>query len=220
VLGRAVLGRAAPWALPAPAPAPVRPTLRPVSGQLSFLTAGTQPPAVADLEGLLLGMAQLVRLGGTARMSVLVDGQWRVGAVLAAYEERGLRGETASTLERHTAVRTPFVRTLLPLAERWVRGAVKAVPARWSLDGTRLRLWAIAAGQADEHGYLLRLGHSDIAVWEPAGAALAAAGLPASFVGARTDGPAYRLVGRRRMARLREYIGEPPDGAPAGGWPG
>jgi hypothetical protein len=198
----------------------VRPTLRHVSGQLSFLTAGAQPPAVADLEGLLLGMAQIVRLGGTARMSVLVDEPWRVNAVLAAYEERGLRGETAPTLERQTSVRTPFARTLLPLADRWVRGAVKAIPARWSLDGTRLRLWAVASGRVDEHGYLLRLGHSDTAVWEPAGAALAAAGLPASFVGARADGPAYRLVGQRRLARLREYIGEPPHGAPAGRWPG
>ncbi len=191
-----------------------------MSGQLSFLTAGTEPPAVADLEGLLLGMAQVVRLGGTARLSVLVDEPWRVDAVLGAYRERGLRGETALTLEGQTAVRTPFVRMLLPLAERWVRGAVKAVPPRWSLDGARLRLWAIAAGRLDDHGYLLRLGHSDTSVWEPAGSALAAVGLPATFVGARPQGPAYRLVGRRRTARLREYVGEPPPDASPDSWPG
>ena len=48
---------------------PIPPTLRPVPGQLSFLTAGVRPPAVDDLEGLLLGVAQVVRLGGTARLS-------------------------------------------------------------------------------------------------------------------------------------------------------
>jgi hypothetical protein len=197
----------------------IRPTLRVVSVQLSFFTAGTQPPAVADLEGVLLGTAQLVRLGGTARLSVLVDGRWRVDALLAAYRERGLRGETASTLEGQTAVRTPFARTLVPVAEGWVRGAVKAVPPRWSLDGIRLRMWAIAAGRLDEHTYLLRLGHNDATVWGSAGAALTAVGLPGSFVGARPDGPAYRLAGRRRLVRLREYLGDPPPGA-ADDWPG
>jgi hypothetical protein len=190
-----------------------------VSWQLSFLTAGAGPPAVADLEGLLLGMGQVVRLGGTARVSVLVDEAWRVDAILAAYGERGLRAETVSTLEQLTAVRTAFARTLLPLAERWARGAVKAVPPRWALDGPRLRLWTIAAGRLDDRGYLLRLAPHDSTVWEPAGAALAAVGLPASFVGPRADGPAYRVVGRRRLARLREYVGEPPSGAPGGRWP-
>jgi hypothetical protein len=191
-----------------------------VSGQLSFFTAGTQPPAVADLEGLLLGTAQVVRLGGTARLSVLVGDVWRADALLAAFEERGLRGETAPTLDGQTSVRTPFARTLVPVAERWVRGAVKAVPARWSLDGPRLRMWTVAAGWVDERGYLVRLGHTDATVWEPAGAALAAVGLSASFVGARPNGPAYRLVGRRRLARLREYVGEAPPGAPTASWPG
>src|SRR5205823_7985718 len=115
--------------------------------------------------------------------------------------------------------RTAFTRTLLSVADGWVRGAVKAVPAGWSLDGPRLRLWAVAAGRADEHGYLLRLGHSDTAVWEPAGAALAAVGLAASFVGTRAEGPAYRVVGRRRLARLREYVGDPPPDAADEDWP-
>jgi hypothetical protein len=190
-----------------------------VSGQLSLFAAGSQPPAIGDLEGLLLGVAQVVRLGGTARLSVLVDEPWRVSAVLAAYSQRGLRGETAATVEGQTAVRTPFTRALLPVADRWVRGAVKAVPPRWSLDGPRLRLWAVATGLADEHGYLLRLGRSDPAIWEPAGAALAAAGLAASFVGTRAQGPAYRVVGRRRLARLREYIGDPPPDVSDEGWP-
>ena len=189
--------------------------------QLSFLTAGVRPPAIDDLEGLLLGAAQVVRFGGTARLSVLVDAPWRVDQVLAAYVERGLRGEPApSDDEGVTSVRTPFSRLLRPVAERWVRGAVKAVPPRFVLDGPRLRLWAIGAGRRDDHGYLLRLSPHDPDTWEAAGAALARVGLAATFVGVRAGGPAYRITGRRRLVRLGEYVGERPAGAPEEHWPG
>jgi hypothetical protein len=190
-----------------------------VPGQLSFLTAGVRPPAVDDLEGLLLGAAQVVRLGGTARLSVLVEPSWRVEGVLAAYAERDLRGEAVPGEEGATSVRTPFSRALLPVAERWVRGAVKSVPAGFTLDGSRLRLWAVGAGRRDEHGYLLRLSPHDPAVWEPAGAALAGIGIAGAFVGPRAGGPAYRITVRRRSTRLREYVGEAPAGAPATDWP-
>jgi hypothetical protein len=191
-----------------------------VTSQLSFFTAGTQPPEVADLEGLLLGTGQIVRIGGTARLSVVVPGDWRAEAVLVAYADRGLHGERAHTIDGQLAVRTPFSRQLLPVAQRWARGAMKAIPPRWLLDGPRLRMWAISTGQADAHGYLLRLGPSDAGIWEPAGAALAAAGLAAAFLGPRGGGPAYRIVGRRRLARLREYLGDPPAGAAYPDWPG
>ena len=196
------------------------PNLRGVTSQLSFFTAGTQPPAVADLEGLLLGAGQIVRIGGTARLSVVVpaDG-WRPAALLAAYAARGLHGERAEAIDGQLAIRTPFSRLLLPVSQRWARGAVKAIPPRWPLDGPRLRMWAISAGQADSHGYLFRLAPSDTGIWEPAGAALAAAGLVATFMGPRGGGPAYRIVGRRRLARLREYVGEPPPGAAPPDWP-
>lgn len=188
-------------------------------GQLSFLTAGVRPPAVDDLDGLLLGPAQVVRLGGTARLSVLVEPSWRVGALLAAYQERGLRGEVTAGEEDARSVRTPFSRLLLPVAERWVRGAVKAVPPGFALDGSRLRLWAIGAGRRDEHGYLLRLSPHDPSVWEPAGSALAAVGIAGTFVGPRAGGPVYRVTGRRRAGRLREFVGEAPGGASAQDWP-
>ena len=84
-------------------------------GQLSFLTAGMRPPTVDDLEGLLFGVAQVVRLGGTARLSVLVGDQWRVDELLAAYDERGLRGEVLEE-DGLISVRTPFSRILLPVA--------------------------------------------------------------------------------------------------------
>jgi hypothetical protein len=190
-----------------------------VPGQLSFLTAGVRPPAVDDLEGLLLGVAQVVRLGGTARLSVLVEPSWRVAEVLAAYAERDLRGEAVPGEDGATSVRTPFSRTLLPVAERWVCGAVKSVPPGFALDGSRLRLWAVGAGRRDEHGYLLRLSPHDPAVWEPAGAALAGMGIAGALVGPRAGGPAYRITGRRRSIRLREYVGEAPFGAPSDDWP-
>lgn len=189
-------------------------------GQLSFLTAGVRPPGVDDLEGLLLGVGQVVRLGGTARLSVLVDAPWRVQQVLAAYAERGLRGEVAPGEDDGvTSVRTPFSRTLGPVAQRWVCGAVKSVPAGFVLDGSRLRMWAIGAGRRDDHGYLLRLSPHDDRVWEGAGAALAWVGLAGTFVGPRADGPAYRITGRRRLVRLGEYVGERPTGAPPEHWP-
>jgi hypothetical protein len=190
-----------------------------VPGQLSFLTAGVRPPAIADLEGLLLGAAQVVRLGGTARLSVLVEPSWRVAELLTAFTERDLRGEAVPGEEGAISVRTPFSRSLLPLAERWVSGAVKAVPAGFVLDGSRLRLWAIGAGRRDEHGYLLRVSPHDPAVWDPAGSALARLGITGTFVGPRAGGPAYRITGRRRSARLREYVGDAPAGAVDGDWP-
>lgn len=189
-------------------------------GQLSFLTAGVRPPAVDDLEGLLLGVAQVARFGGTARLSVLVDSRWRANVLRAAYVERGLRGEAAATdQEGVLSVRTPFSRILRPVGERWVRGAVKAVPDGFVLDGCRLRMWAVGAGRRDGHGYLLRLSPHDPDTWEPAGAALAAAGLAGALVGPRADGPAYRITGRRRMVRLGEYVGERPPAAPPEDWP-
>ncbi len=198
----------------------VAPNLPVVTSQLSFFTAGTQPPAVADLEGLLLGTGQVVRMGGTARLSVVVPADdWRPTALLQAYAARGLHGERTEAVDGQISVRTPFSRQLLPVAQRWARGAMKAIPPRWLLDGPRLRMWAISTGQADAHGYLFRLAASDAGVWEPAGAALAAAGLAATFLGPRGGGPAYRIVGRRRLARLREYVGEPPPGALPPDWP-
>ena len=190
-----------------------------MTGQLSFFTAGAQPPAVADLEGLLLGCGQIVRIGGTARLSVVLGEAWRSEAVLIAYADRGLQGERVDTVDGQVSVRTPFSRQLLPISERWARGATKAMPARFLLDGPRLRLWAVAAGRVDTHGYVLGLAPSDSLVWEPAGAALAAAGLAATFLGSRGGGPAYRVVGRRRLTRLREYVGARPPGASAADWP-
>jgi hypothetical protein len=55
--------------------------------------------------------------------------------------------------------------------------------------------------------------------WVAVGDALAAAGLIAVFVGPKAGGPAYRIVGLRRVTRLAELVGEPPAGAPQASWP-
>jgi hypothetical protein len=187
--------------------------------QLSFFTAGAQTPEVADVEGLLAGPGQAVTVADEARVSVVADAEWRAAALLAAFAERGLGGSRSTTVEGHGAVRTDFSAALLPLARAWARGAMKAPPAGFVLDGPRLRLWAVAAGHGDDHGYVLPLGEADLASWEAVGAALAAAGLAAALIGPRAGGPAYRVTGRRRLVRLAELVGEPPPGADRRDWP-
>jgi hypothetical protein len=181
--------------------------------QLSFFAADAQPPAIADLDGLLAGPGQVVSSGGTARISVVATDDWRANELLLAFEARGLGGSQISTVEGRPAVRTDFQVSLVPMARAWARGAAKVPPPEFVLDGPRLRMWVVAAGHPDEHGYLLPLAESDESSWQPVGAALAAAGFAATLLGPRAGGPAYRITGRRRLLRLRELIGDPPPGA-------
>lgn len=194
-----------------------------MSGQLSFFSADALPPSVADVEGLLAGPGQVVRRPDGARVSVVVTEQWRVDALVDALAVVGLEAELVPGAEGRVAVRTPFVPALLPVAMRWTSGAVKLPPAGLQLDGPRLRWWALGAGRGDPlgrgEGYALGLGASDEQAWPAVGAALAGAGVPGTFVGPRGDGPAYRIVGRRRLSRLRELVGEPPGGVPPAAWP-
>jgi hypothetical protein len=206
-----------------------------VSGQLSFFSADALPPSVADVEGLLAGPGQVVRRADTARVSIVITEPWRIEAMVDALQVVGLEAELVPGSEGRTAVRTPFVSALLPVALRWTSGAVKLPPPGLQLDGPRLRWWSLGAGHDAGHGaghgashrdpatkaeaYTLGLGASDEQAWPAVGAALAAAGVPGTFVGPRGDGPAYRIVGRRRLSRLRELVGEPPAGVPPEAWP-
>jgi hypothetical protein len=192
--------------------------------QLSFFGAQERPAEVADLAGLLAGPAQIVRSGPAARLSVVLpalaaDPSWRADALLATFAERGLGGERVATVDDLTAVRTGFCPELLSLAGEWARGAMKVPPRGFLLDGPRMRLWSIASGRQDDHGYLLTLGESDQTGWTAVGAALSGVGLPCALLGPRADGPAYRITGRRRLARLRELIGDPPSGSTESDWP-
>lgn len=196
--------------------------------QLSLFGVEARPASPLDLEGLLAGAGQVVRMGGTARVSIVVADAWRARALLRETATRGLAATCEkATVEGHIGVRTAYSSVLAPLARSWLRGAVKHPPPGFALDGRRLRLWAIAAGAPDgAHAFTFQLGATDGAgapsfaaaddqLWGIVGAALAAAGLPAVLLGPRAGGPAYRIVGRRRLARLAELVGDhPPEARP------
>ncbi len=116
-----------------------------------------------------------------------------------------------------TALRSAFRCDLVELATAWTRGAVKAVPAEWQLDGAALRMWALAAGRPDERGgYLLALDPHAPQTHLPLIAAATRLGISPARVG---RGAALRISGARRIARLVELVGPaPPRVAPAD-WP-
>jgi hypothetical protein len=190
-----------------------------VQEQLSFFGVEATPPSADDLEGLLAGAGQAVLRGDEARVSVVVEDQWRVDALIAELALRDLPAECVAAEQGGTSVQTPFTAALRGLAVRWTSGALKLPPVGFTLDGPRLRLWAIAGGRQEGPGYQLQLGPHDEAVWTKVGGALAAAGVAGTFVGPRADGPAYRLIGARRLSRLRELVGPAPAEAPDDVWP-
>jgi hypothetical protein len=189
--------------------------------QLSIFGIEAHPPGPGDLDGLLAGSGQVVRLGGTARVSIVVDAAWRVRVLIAEFTRRGLATSwDKATIEGHYGVRTAYSSRLAPLGARWLRGAVKRVPSDFFLDGQRLRLWCAAAGAPTEDGdgYSLHLGAEE-ECWKAVGRALATTGLPAELLGPRAGGPLFRIEGRKRVAHLAEIIGDPPDDVPPGKWP-
>ncbi|GAA4569539.1 hypothetical protein GCM10023176_26370 [Micromonospora coerulea] len=188
--------------------------------QLSLFGTEAADPALADLAGLLAGPAEVVRMGGTARLSVVVDAAWRVHVLVAELAARGVPASWEPTEDGRHLVRTAYATTLAPLAVAWLRGAVKRPPAGFHLNGRRLRLWLAAAGSADPTGFLLRLGAGDESWWPQVRAALAAVGLPGALLDPAVGGPAYRITGRRRLARLAELVGDCPPAAPVTDWPG
>lgn len=187
--------------------------------QLSFFSAEAVPPALEDLEGLLAGPGHVTVSEDAARVSVLVADGWRSLALLAEMEVLGLVGEVTTTSDDELVVRTPVLAALRPVADRWTSGAVKRPPAGFVLDGHRLRWWCLAAGRADDKGVVLRLGDHDEEAWPAVGSALSSAGLPSVFLPEGAGGPAYKIVGVKRLRRLAELVGRPPDEAPEGCWP-
>jgi hypothetical protein len=191
--------------------------------QLSLFSAGAREPQLIDLEGLLAGSGQVVRRGAQARVSVVVATGWRVEALVAELGLLGLEAELDDGEPGSTTVRTPWLTQLRSLADAWTRGAVKIPPPGWTVDGARLRWWCLAEGCGTRPGtvgmYTLALGPNDEPAWLAVGAALAGAGIAGVLVGPRADGPAYRIVGQRRLARLRELVGDAPPGVPVEAWP-
>jgi hypothetical protein len=187
--------------------------------QLSLFGVSAREPVLADLEGLLAGNGQVVRRGTSARLSVVVADDWRVSVLVTQMAECfGMTADVAKA-EAGAAVGTPWTDELRPIADAWTRGAVKCPPSNWALDGSRLRWWCLADGRFATGMYTLALGASDEHAWLSVGSALAVAGVPGALVGPRADGPAYRIVGRRRLVRLLELVGDRPAGVPDDAWP-
>ncbi len=187
--------------------------------QMSLFAAGMSDPSYDDLEGLLVGPGTVERRGDAARVCVGVPDDWRAEVMDRALTSLGT-GAEVETDAHGLVVRTPFLRELSGLAERWHSFAGKHPPAGLRLDGSRLWWWCVAAGGVDGTGYRLGLAAADSdAVWSAAGAALAAAGVPAALVGPRANGPAYRVVGARRLVRLSELVAAVPRGVPVEAWP-
>ena len=112
-------------------------------------------------------------------------------------------------------VRTAYSRLLNGLARAWPPAAGVLF-----LSGPRLRFWVAAAGRPWPGGYGLGFDPE----WAELGkdrdmvdAALARAGLGGTV---SDDGRGYVITGRRRLKRLAELVGDPPEAAPEGIWPG
>jgi hypothetical protein len=188
--------------------------------QPSLFGAAANDPTPADLAGLLAGPGELARMGGTARVGVAVDAAWRVHVLVAEFAARDLPGSWEPVGEEGFLVRTAYTVRLLPLAREWSDGSQgKRPPAPLHLGGHALRLWAAAAGSGTPDGYVLRLGIRDEACWPAVGASLQALGLPAALLAPGSGGPAYRITGRRRLARLAELVGAPAAATPPDSWP-
>ncbi|MGH3936292.1 MAG: hypothetical protein ACRDS1_15165 [Pseudonocardiaceae bacterium] len=188
--------------------------------QPSLFSVQARAASPDDLAGLLCAPGQVHSFGrGTAaRVAAVVAEQWRAAEIARVCTALALPAAQGRTGDRYW-VRTAFVASLLPLAIEWTRGAIKAVPPGWQLDGASLRLWVLAAGAPDGRGYLLGLDPHAPGTHGRLGAALAVAGLAATLLGPRAGGPALRVSGRRRLARLAELVGEPPPATSTELWP-
>jgi hypothetical protein len=183
--------------------------------QLSFFSAESVPPAVSDLTGVLAAAGQIVMVGGGARLSVVVDQVWRAQALGQMIEEAGLTAEITVTDENTPLVRTAVDPGLRPIAVEWTRGAVKTVPPLWLPGPRELRAWILAAGVPEADRYLLGLDPHAADTHSPLASALMRVGIAPTLIGTRGARPALRISGRRRLSRLVENVGEPPEVAEA-----
>jgi hypothetical protein len=188
--------------------------------QLSFFSAESVPPAVADLTGMLAAAGQVVLVGTGARLSVVVDRPWRAGALAEMITDAGLEPEISRTDEDTPLIRTAVDTRLVRIAGDWTRGAVKTVPPDWLPGPRELRAWTLAAGYPEADRYLLGLDPHAPDTHSPLASALMRVGIAPTLIGTRGARPALRISGRRRLSRLVENVGEPPDDAEAfSDWP-
>jgi hypothetical protein len=182
--------------------------------QLSFFSAESVPPAVADLTGILAAPGQVVLVGSgndqAARLSVVVDRMWRAQALAEMIAEAGLQPEIARTDENTPLVRTMVDTRLVHIARDWTLGAVKTVPPQWLPGPRELRAWTLASGTPEADRYLLGLDPHAPDTHAPLASAMMRVGIAPTLIGTRGSHPALRISGRRRLSRLVENVGEPP----------
>lgn len=182
--------------------------------QLSFFSAESVPPAIADLTGILAGPGQVVLRGGAegqaARLSVVVEARWRADALAEMIADVGLEPEITRTDEGHPLVRTAADVRLVAIAVDWTRGAVKTVPPQWLPGPRELRAWTLAAGTPEADRYLLGLDPHAPDTHPALASAMMRVGIAPTLIGTRGSRPALRISGRRRLSRLVENVGEPP----------
>jgi hypothetical protein len=194
--------------------------------QFSLFGAAVTPPALDDLDGVLLAGGWWVRSDAGARLSVIVAERWRADALVEEFHIRGV-GCVASEpsvvpAENGLAVRTGFSPDLWHFAELWTRGANQGPPPSFALSAGGLRLWCVAAGRHDDVGYLLATAEPDGSTHSAAGAQLARFGVAAVSVAhprGTHSGPGWRVSSAKRMRRLTELVGPAPAHC-AGDWPG
>ena len=100
---------------------------------------------------------------------------------------------------------------LVAIAVAWTRGAVKTVPPQWLPGPRELRAWTLAAGTPEADRYLLGLHPSAPDTHPALASAMMRVGIAPTLIGTRGSRPALRISGRRRLSRLVENVGEPPD---------
>jgi hypothetical protein len=187
--------------------------------QLSFFSAESVPPAIADLTGILAAPGQAVIVGGAqgqaARLSVVVDQMWRAEGLAEMIAEAGLEPEISRTDENTPLVRTAVDDRLVGIAAEWTRGAVKTVPPQWLPGPRELRAWTLAAGTPEADRYLLGLDPHAPDTHSALASAMMRVGIAPTLIGTRGARPALRISGRRRLSRLVENVGEPPSEAEA-----
>ncbi|WP_305093699.1 hypothetical protein [Prescottella sp. R16] len=181
--------------------------------QLSFFSADSEPPAVADLAGLLAAQGQAVVSKDGVRVSIVVDDAWRADAIVELVRAAGIVAEVSRSEEGRPLVRTAYVPELAELAARWTRGAVKSVPSGWIPDSRQQRAWMLASGRVEVDGqrYLLGLDPHAPDTYPVLAQSLMRAGVAPTIVGVHGSAPGLRISGRRRLMHLAENIGQPPD---------
>ncbi len=188
--------------------------------QLSFYSAEANRPCAGDLAGLLCCQGQLTEFARTAaRLTLRVDEVWRAKALVRALAVCGIDATRTVTEDGVQGLRTAFRADLIALADDWTKEGEKFAPSDLTLGGGALRLWVLAAGVWMGSGYLLGLDPAAPDTYDTVRGALGSAGLPATLLLDRDEGPGLRISGRRRLGRLVELVGEPPLAAAETHWP-